>query len=159
MSCPQCCATGVHDTDSCERLFQEVIGHEFSRSELFGVHRLTVDAYSLQHPDRYMKSTKSAAAHLSGMCWSLEYGAGDSVSRSLSAWLSGPVELPRVEPPPSCERGRLTIRHVHDDAGSPEHPARVREWAGSVWEAWDVGHAQARAWVDAFVGARPGGQE
>lgn len=72
MSCPQCCATGVHDTDSCERLFQEVIGHEFSRSELFGVHRLTVDAYSLQHPDRYMKSTKSAAAHLSGLCWSLE---------------------------------------------------------------------------------------
>ena len=102
MPCPECGAAGVAGAAACDVLFKEVVGREFSQPELFGVHRLTVDAYSLQHPDPYMRSTKSAAAHLAGMCWSLEHGGGASVSRALSGWLDGPIELPRVEPPPPC---------------------------------------------------------
>jgi hypothetical protein len=57
---------------------KEVIGLEFSRVELFGVHRPTVDAHSLQHPDQYMKSTKS--------------GAGASASHAQAgAWVSALV--------------------------------------------------------------------
>lgn len=39
-----------------------------------------------------MKSTKSGAALLAGMCWSLEYGAGASVSHAQAgAWVSALV--------------------------------------------------------------------
>ena len=150
--CPECGAPGVRDSAQCDLLFKEVIGHEFSQPALFGVHRLTVDAYSLQHPEQYMRSTKSAAAHLAGMCWSLEFSGGPSVSRALSGWLDGAVELPRVHPPAARERGELTIRHVQEVQGSPEHVDRVREWAESVWAGWEVGHARARDWVDALLG-------
>lgn len=153
MPCPECGAAGVDDAAECEALFQDVIGREFGQPELFGVHRLTVDAYSLQHPDQYMRSTKSAAAHLAGMCWSLEHGGGSSVSRALSAWLDGAVELPRVAPPAPWQRGEVTIRHVHDAGGAPPHKERVREWAESVWAAWESGHEQARAWVLTLVDA------
>jgi hypothetical protein len=151
MACGECGAVGVADPGECERLFQEVVGWEFGQPELYGVHRLTVDAYSLQHPDRYMRSAKSAAAHLAGMCWSLERAGGPAVSRALSAWLGGSVELPRVTPPAPGQRGDLTIRHVHDAGGASEHSRRVREWADSVWEAWEIGHEQARAWVRALT--------
>ncbi|MCJ7629550.1 MAG: DUF5946 family protein, partial [Longimicrobiales bacterium] len=45
--CPHCGAANVGGEEGCNRLFQEVVGREFSRPELFQVHRLTVDAYSL----------------------------------------------------------------------------------------------------------------
>jgi hypothetical protein len=70
--CPHGGARNVGGEGGCNDLFQEVVGREFSRPELFQVHRLTVDAYALQHPDRYMKSAKSAVAHLTGMCWAME---------------------------------------------------------------------------------------
>jgi len=157
MACPECGALGVDDTGSCDALFKEVVGWEFSQPELFGVHRLTVDAYCLQHPAQYMKSSKSAAAHLAGMCWSLEYGGGASVSRSLSRWLDGPADLPRVAPPPPHARGSLTVRDVHDLGGAPDHVSRVKEWAQDVWSDWAVGHEQARDWVTAVSGGGPGG--
>jgi hypothetical protein len=50
-ACPHCGAKEVGGEDGCNELFQEVVGREFSRPELFQVYRLTVDAYSLQHPD------------------------------------------------------------------------------------------------------------
>ncbi|MDH3270592.1 MAG: DUF5946 family protein [Gemmatimonadota bacterium] len=151
--CPECGAPGVADPDACNVVFQTVVGWEFGRPELFGVHGLTVDAYSLQHPDRYMESSKSAAAHLAGLCWRVEgrdVGDSASISKRISGWLDGRADLPRVEPPPKGERGALTIMHVFETEGDARHVERVQEWARSVWSAWTVGHAQARAWLEAL---------
>ncbi len=110
VDCPQCGAKGVGGEEGCEALFQEVVGREFNRPELFQVHRLTVDAYSLQHPDRYMKSAKSAVAHLTGMCWAMEGDDDPAVSLALSRYLDGAPTLARPEPmPPPGRRGDLTI--------------------------------------------------
>ncbi len=147
-SCPDCGAEGVVDEEECRRLFEDVIEREFSRPELFKVHRLTVDAYSLQHPDRYMKSAKSAAAHLTGMCWAMEHLDSPAVSRAMSRWLNGSPSLPEIDRPPPGRRGQLTIRHVHGASVSAEHLERVQEWAESTWAAWEGQHAQARAWVE-----------
>ena len=87
--CPHCGARAVGGEEGCNKLFQEVVGREFSQPELFRVHRLTVDAYSLQHPDQYMKSAKSAVAHLTGMCWTMEGEDDPSVSVALSRFLDG----------------------------------------------------------------------
>ena len=152
--CRECGASGVGGVEGCKRLFEEVVGREFSRPELFRVHRLTVDAYSLQHPDPYMKSAKSAAAHLAGMCWSLEFGGGPEVSRALSRWLDGAPDLPTIAPPAGCERGAITVRDVDEAADSAEHIRRVEAWAEAAWHAWSEHHAQARAWVEQASGRR-----
>src|SRR5688572_19282548 len=49
-------------------------------------HRLAVDAYCLQH-ESYIKSAKSFAAHLGGICIALEHGNDPGVHQSLVQWL------------------------------------------------------------------------
>jgi len=157
--CPHCGAENVGGEEGCNGLFQEVVGREFSRPELFQVHRLTVDAYSLQHPDQYMKSAKSAVAHLTGMCWAMEGGDDPSVSNSLSRFLDGTPEFRRPEPvPPPGARGDLTIVDVHSASSSEEHLKRVKEWARMAWDAWSDHHAQARVWVEEAKAKRRSGK-
>lgn len=147
--CPECGADGAADEEECNRLFQEVVGREFSQPELFHVHRLTVDAYSLQHPGQYMKSAKSAAAHLTGMCWAMEGQDDPSISHALSRFLDGAPKLVRPEPvPPGRARGGLTIADVHSAEDSEQHIQRVKEWARGAWASWAQHHEQARRWVE-----------
>jgi hypothetical protein len=148
-SCPQCGAEDVGGEEGCNARFQEVVGREFSQPELFQIHRLTVDAYSLQHPDRYMKSAKSAVAHLTGMCWAMEGDLDPRTSIALSRFLDGTpaFERPQLMPAP-LERGSLTIQHIHSAPDSAEHVRRVKEWARGVWAAWADHHDQARGWVE-----------
>ncbi|MFC1790885.1 DUF5946 family protein [Gemmatimonadota bacterium] len=147
MACPECGAEGVGGTEGCNAVFQEVVGREFSQMELFQVHRLTVDTYSFQHPSQYMKSAKSAVAHLTGMCWAMEGTDDPLVAKAVSRFLDGNPKFHRPEPPPPLARGSLTITHIHSAPDSAAHVARVREWAREVWEAWGEHHEQAREWV------------
>ena len=145
--CPECGAEGVGGTEGCNVFFQEVVGREFSQPELFQVHRLTVDAYSLQHPTQYMKSAKSAVAHLIGMCWAMEGEDGPHVARAMSRFLDGTPTFPRPEPPPPLSRGGMDITYIHSAQDSVALISRVREWARGAWDAWSQHHEQARAWV------------
>ena len=148
--CRQCGTPSVAGEDGCKLLFQEVVGREFSRPELFHIHRVTVDAYSLQHPDRYMKSAKSAVAHLAGMCWTLEESGDPSVSQALSRFLDGTPRFERPHPiPPAGARGELTILDIHSAPDSGAHVRLVKRWAASAWEAWAEHHPKAREWVKA----------
>jgi len=148
--CPHCGAQAVGGEDGCNELFREVVGREFSRPELFRVHRLTVDAYSLQHPDQYMKSAKSAVAHLTGMCWAMEGDHDPSVSVALSRFLDGNPRFPKPEPVPAPgQRGTMTILDIHSAPDSAEHIDRVKGWALQAWESWSDHHEQARRWVAA----------
>ena len=134
--------------EGCNALFQDVVGREFSRPELFQVHRLTVDAYSLQHPDRYMESAKSAVAHLTGMCWAMEGEDDPSVSVALSRFLDGNPIFSRPEPSPQPgRRGTLTILDIHSAPESVAQIQLVREWALSAWESWAEHHDKAREWM------------
>ena len=154
--CPQCGAKDVGGEEACDRVFQEVVGREFSRPELFQVHRLTVDAYSLQHPDKYMKSAKSAVAHLTGMCWAMEGEDDPSISVVLSRFLDGNPSFVRPDPVPSPrKRGDLTIMDVFSATDSVEHIERVREWARTAWDSWADHHGQARLWVEEARGKGP----
>jgi hypothetical protein len=147
-SCPLCGAADVAGEEGCNALFQEVIGREFSRPELFQVHRVTVDAYALQHPERYMKSPKSAVAHLAGMAWTQEGDGDPGVSLSLSRFLDGTPDLVRPEPDPAPgHRGSITIADIARASDSSEHLRVVGAWARDAWASWENHHAQAREWV------------
>lgn len=139
----------------CQSIFDELLARDFSDVAYFRVHRMMVDTYSLQHPDRYCLSAKSLVAHLTGLCWLIEHGGSRAVgSEALRRWLNG---TPRIEKPeiPSF-RGRLTIADVYE-APNPEAYARALEgWAHSTWEAYSALHSLARHWIQqALAGQRP----
>lgn len=146
-ACPSCGASGLGGLDGCRALLGRLGEREFSDPAYFRVHRLTVDAYSLQHPEQFMKSSKSAAAHLAGMCWSLEKERSLHLPRPLKRWVDGTRHFVRVPPPPPGVRGKLTLLSVVGAVDAAEYELSVMEWAQSAWAAWSVHWDQARAWV------------
>ena len=130
----------------CLHIFEEILVREFSDYRYGKIHRLTVDAYSLQHPERYMRSGKSFAAHLTGMCAALECEDTLALNRAVQKWLSANPEIDKPVHPPD-QRGRLTITYIHSAADVDEHTKRVREWARDVWNAWSEHHDLARGLI------------
>jgi hypothetical protein len=141
--CEDCGAAVSEGRAGCLRVFEEVIAREFSDYRYGRTHRLTVDAYALQHPDKYMRSGKSFAAHLTGMWAALEGEDASDLNRVAQKWLSA---NPRIDKPARLpeRRGGLTIAYVRDAADADEHLKRVREWAQAVWAAWSEHHGLAR---------------
>jgi|SRR5918912_507285 hypothetical protein len=146
--CEDCGAVVAEGRAGCLKAFEEVIAREFSDYRYGRSHRLTVDAYSLQHPDKYMRSGKSFAAHLTGMCAALEdEDDAPALNRLVQRWLS---TNPRIDKPTHIpeQRGGLTITYIRDAADADEHLSRIREWAREVWGAWSEHHALARRLIN-----------
>jgi hypothetical protein len=145
--CEDCGAFVEGGRGGCLKLFEEVIAREFSDYRYGRVHRLTVDAYSLQHPDKYMRSGKSFAAHLTGMCAAVEHEDAPALNQAVQKWLS---TNPHVEKPARLpeRRGDLNITYIHGAGDADEHVKRVREWARDAWGAWAEHHELARRLID-----------
>lgn len=140
------CSCGNLSENECQALFHEILAREFSDVRYAEVHRLTVDAYSMQHPDRYMLSAKSYAAHLTGLCVAVEHGSSPKLLRKLQDWLNGRKELPKPGIPDNF--GSVTIAYVVNAKDPDEHIRRVREWAQCIWDAWAEYQDLARHWVE-----------
>ena len=147
-ACPECGAPVADGRAGCQKLFDEVLAREFGDFRYGRLHRLTVDSYSLQHPAEYMRSGKSYAAHLTGMCAAMEMDDARSVNEAVQRWLSGPKTIERPSEPPGSKRGLLTVAHLHAAADADQHLTRVRDWARSTWDAWRDYHAIARQWIE-----------
>lgn len=150
--CPLCGAAGVDGLDGCLASWGKIGTREFAHPEYFTFHRLTVDAYCLQHPERFMISTKSAAAHLAAMCWTMERGLSRHLPEELKVFVDGPKTFARLPPPPPLERGSITQADLACVTTLREYETRSWEWARAAWGAWSAHHAQARAWVRAACG-------
>jgi hypothetical protein len=146
--CHECGAVVSGGRAACQTLFDEVLAREFGDFRYGRIHRLTVDAYSLQHPGEYMRSAKSFAAPLTGMYAALEAHAAPETNQAVLQWLNGPKVLERPPEPVQRQRGALTITHVHEAVDPEDHVRRVREWAQSTWDAWRDFHEVAGRWVE-----------
>jgi hypothetical protein len=141
------CSCGLESEAECKRHFEVILAKEFSDFRYMSIHRLTVDAYSLQHPDPYMLSAKSFAAHLTGMCCFMECGGNRDLLRTLQQWLGGRRE--DLEKPELLkDLGELTIAHVIEATDGAGHERRVEEWAADIWRAYAVYHDLARDWIE-----------
>ena len=140
------CSCGLASKDKCKEIFEAILLKEFSDFRYAKVHRLTVDAYSLQHPDEYMISAKSFAAHLTGMSCAMEYGNDPKLLRLLQKWLNGKKQL--IKPKKLEYFGRLTISHVDKAEHGAEHVESVWEWAHDVWDTYHVYHDLAKNWIE-----------
>ena len=146
--CPSCGAVASEEFSDCQSIFDHFLARSFSDLTYGRFHRLLVDLYSLQHPDRYCTSAKSFAAHLTGLCCVLEHGGDERVNSAVQRWLSGNVDL--TKPALPTERGSVTIDHFVD-LGDGDVPAKVDQWCEAVWEAYADHRELARGWItDAF---------
>ena len=154
--CKGCGAVVADGKAGCLKVFEEILAKEFSDYHYGRIHRLTVDAYSLQHPEEYMRSGKSFAAHLTGICAALEYEDSLAINQAVQRWLS---TNPKIEKPAQLpeRRGNLTITHTQSASDAEEYIRRVREWGQDVWEAWSKHHDLARGLIsEATAGSKKG---
>lgn len=147
-ACPECGAAVEGGLAGCQALFEELLAREFGDYRYAAKHRTTVDAYALQHPDQYMRSAKSYAAHLTGLTAAIESENPRVLHAVVQQWLSGRVALERPGQPPAGARGELTILHVLAAPTPAEHLARVQQWAQSTWRAWSSFHPLAASWME-----------
>jgi uncharacterized protein DUF5946 len=132
--------------EGCRARFDALVARDFADALFFAVHRLFVDTYSVQHPDRFCRSAKPLAAHLVGLGLILEGGASPATGAAfLNRWLNGPGEL--VKPRLPAERGTVTLGDVQAiDEPGPWREA-VRVWAEAAWEAYRDLQPLARRWA------------
>lgn len=109
-------------------------------------HRLTVDAYAVQHPGRPSpQSIQSVAAHLVSLHAVLELSM---THREATALIRICVENGRFEwLAPPRERYALNVLHPLAAGTASAHAVAVSEWARATWEAWAPHHEQVRAWT------------
>ena len=145
--CSDCGAVVVDGKSGCRKIFEEILAREFSDYRYGKIHRLTVDSYALQHPDEYMRSGKSFAAHLTGMCAAFEYQDAFLINQQVQKWLSTNPKINKPDHLPQ-QRGSLNIVSVYRADNPDEHAKRVRGWARSVWEAWSEHHDLAKRLIE-----------
>ena len=146
-ACTDCGAVVAEGKAGCLKLFEEILSGRFSDYRDEKIHRLTVDAYSLQHPETYMHSGKSFAAHLTGIYAALNAEDTLAVNQMVQRWLSTNPKIDKPAPLPQ-HKGNLTVTFIHGAADSDEHINRVLEWAQEVWNAWFKYHALAKQLIE-----------
>jgi hypothetical protein len=149
-TCAGCGLEIAGGTEGCQALFDQFRLRESAElARGYGSTRLTIDIYSVQHPDRYCVSAKSLAAHLTGLCWAVERGGSEAGLRALQRWLNGSVPLNKPDVPKG--RGKLTVADIAGAAETTAYEAALDRWARSTWEAYSPLHAVARRWIDEAV--------
>ncbi|HVC28123.1 MAG TPA: DUF5946 family protein [Gammaproteobacteria bacterium] len=135
----------MESCSGCWAIYGEVLAREYSDPAYFQVHKLTVDAYAVQHPGQPSpQSIQSVAVHLIRLYLILETGVGmqranDAIKAAADTrtytWLTPPASM-----------GSMAVSDVHEAKDVNEHTQRVRAWAESAWSAWSPHHATIRAW-------------
>ena len=130
----------------CQELFEELTAREFMDYRYGRFHRLAVDAYCLQHPDRYCKSGKSLMAHLGGLACAFEYAGDSRAYAALQRSLNGNIMVEKPALPGF--RGEVTIDEARRAQDAESYGRQVDRWARSVWQAHSSLHHVARDWLE-----------
>lgn len=138
----------MESSPGCWHLYGQVLAREYADPAFGALHRLTVDAYAVQHPGRPSpQAIQSVCVHLLSLFLVLERNlAATYATRVMGGATRNKDRFVWLIPPESL--GEITVASV---AGvTPhEHTERVRAWAESAWSAWSEHHATVRSWVPA----------
>jgi len=150
-ACASCGLAVAGSTAGCQRLFESIGLREYEDLRFARYHRIAVDVYAMQHPDRYGRSAKSFAAHLTGLCaWLENESTAQSVNAAVQRWLSGPSPIQKPTLPPTY--GAITIRDLVDAEDPVRYGEVLRRWARATWDAYAPLHATAREWIASAQG-------
>ncbi|HEX4039426.1 MAG TPA: DUF5946 family protein [Acidobacteriaceae bacterium] len=140
----------ILSSPGCWRVYGELLAREYQDPRYMRVHRLTVDAYAVQHPGvDTLQARNSVGIHLSRLL--LLFERGWPIERANAAMLTITLkknDYPWLTPPSTL--GSLTVRHPLAAAIPEEHAERVEQWAHAVWTAWAEHHPTVRRWCAAI---------
>ncbi len=162
--CPQC---GVdlpeHDgpihryfgaSPACWAAYGKVLDREYSDPAFFKNHRMTVDAYALQHPgDKSPQAVQSINIHLISTTLIFKHNAkpdraliamqkiskASKKNSTLFNWLNPPISL-----------GKITVMDLVHITQLNEHLKQVETWAHCAWQAWANHHDVAETHLRQF---------
>lgn len=142
---------------ACWALYGELLAREYAQLGFPECHRLTVDAYAVQHPGkREPRTVQSIGAHLTGLYLVLERGFDGPAATALkNDLLATEPSFPWLNPP--GPGSALTVRDVLATKDDIQHCDAVETWARSVWDAWELHHDAVAGWVDAALGTAANG--
>lgn len=146
------CSCGLPSLEQCTEMWHEVILKE---TEFYGRakgHKLRVDTYCMQHPDPYMISAKSFAAHFLGLCITIGHNDDPYLLKSIQDWKfgTGLIEKPKL----LDFVGELTISHIVHAQNRDSYERLLQEWAESTWQAYASYHELADEWLSMAVAAQ-----
>ena len=129
----------------CWALYGEVLAREYGDLRYMAAHRLTVDAYAVQHPgEPCSQAIQSVAIHLISLHLIFERDhVHAKATRALARLTEGVYEW--LTPPAQFE---MTIANVSRADSPEEHRSRIEEWARANWQAWSPHHDQIRTWAE-----------
>jgi hypothetical protein len=135
----------------CWEAYGHVLAREYQSLSYGRLHRLTVDAYAVQHPGvDGSQARNSVGIHLSRLY--LMFNCGWPAERANDAMLAITAKkwrYPWLTPPGNG--GTVTVKDVLLAQNPSDHLRGVERWAQSVWQAWAEHHATVRSWVEDFV--------
>lgn len=125
----------------CWDTYSEILAKEFSDSDYFKAHRITVDSYCAQHignqQDR--RARQSANLHLIALYLYFERHANEEQILSfLRKMTIQKTDWPIISQP--VDPHWLTVHNVLQAQNAEEHFKRCIEWGKSVWEAYSNFH-------------------
>jgi hypothetical protein len=137
----------MDSSPGCWAAFGEVLAREYSDWRYTKNHRLTVDAYAVQHPGKPSPQTiQSVAVHLTSLYLVLERGMShQEAAARMQALTKHKAAFFWLEPPATL--GSITVRDVLDVESAEAHLHTVERWAHSAWEAWHERRDQIRQWA------------
>lgn len=135
----------------CWAIFGEILAKEFNNPAYFyPAHRLTVDAYAIQHPGvPGRKSIQSVHVHLAGLYLTLEKNLDiQKTPKVMSALTEQSESFVWLEPP--VPNGTITVLDVVKAESAKEHQEIVRKWAEDIWNAWKAHHEKIKQLIAGF---------
>ncbi len=128
----------------CWALYGEVLAREYGDARYMAAHRLTVDAYAVQHPgEPCTQAIQSVAIHLISLHLIFERDyVPENATKALSRLTESVYEW--LTPPAQFE---LTVAYLAKVASPAEYRGRIEEWARASWQAWSPHHGQIRTWA------------
>lgn len=136
----------------CWKLYGDVLAKEYSDIEYMKVHRLTVDAYSLQHVGTESPQTiQSMNVHLIALCAAVQHGiVHDAISKIMDRCVRSRMsDFFWLTPPASF--GTITVVDVLKAETQKEHAACVEAWAKDVWNAWGGHHKTVEGYLEGVI--------
>jgi hypothetical protein len=136
-------------TPGCWQAFGQILAREYGNARLFPVHRLSVDAYAVQHPGGDSRQAiQSVGVHLVRLCLFLEGGLSpESANEAMLRVGKTKAAMFMLARPASV--GALTVADVLAAEGDEAHARTVQDWARCTWDAWKEHHDTVRLWARA----------
>ncbi len=137
----------MESSPGCWAAYGRLLAREYGDPACYEVHRLSVDAYAVQHPGRpSRRSVQSVGVHLIRLFLFLESGLpAESVNEVMQAAMQIRDSFTWLEPP--AGRGEVTVADVVDLPTAEAHCARVQQWAAAAWQAWSGHRETIEKWV------------